>query len=79
MIEVSGCKSTRILRSQARNRVLTIAAFISGYPSDGSAIAYEESRRVGAADPQQLLVMPALPPSLKSFGAPSCCAGSKKA
>jgi len=35
LIEVNGCESMRILRSQSRNGVLTIAAFISSHLSDG--------------------------------------------
>ena len=33
MITVKDCESMRVLRSQSRNGVLTIAAFISGHPS----------------------------------------------
>ena len=33
MIEVKACKSMQVLTSQSRNRLLTIAAFISGHPS----------------------------------------------
>ena len=51
MIEVKGGKSIQILRSQWRNGVLTIAAFISGHPSDGRySVA---SRRRAGAIPRQ--------------------------
>jgi len=51
MIEVNGCESMRILRSQSRDGVLTIAAFISGHPSDGRYSV--GSRRRAGAIPRQ--------------------------
>src|SRR6516225_9300335 len=51
MIEVKGGKSIQILRSQWRNGVLTIAAFISGHPSDGRYSV--GSRRRAGAIPRQ--------------------------
>ena len=49
MIEVKACKSMQVLTSQSRNRLLTIAAFISGHPSDGrQSVA---SRRVQVRSP----------------------------
>ena len=51
MIEVKACKSMQVLTSQSRNRLLTIAAFISGHPSDGRySVA---SRRRAGAIPRQ--------------------------
>ena len=51
MIEVNGCKSMQLLRSQSRNGVLTTAAFISGRASDGRySVA---SRRRAGAIPRQ--------------------------
>ena len=49
MITVKDCESMRVLRSQSRNGVLTMAAFISGHLSDGRySVA---SRRVQARSP----------------------------
>jgi len=51
MITVKDCESMRVLRSQSRNGVLTIAAFISGHLSDGRySVA---SRRMRARSPRQ--------------------------
>ena len=47
MIEVNGCESMGVLRSQSRNDVLAIAAFISGHPSDGR-YSVAGLRRAGA-------------------------------
>ena len=47
MIEVNGCKSMQVLRSQSRNGVLTTAAFISGRASDGR-YSVASRRRAGA-------------------------------
>jgi len=51
MIEVKACKSMQVLTSQSRNRLLTIAAFISGHPSDGRYSV--GSRRRAGAIPRQ--------------------------
>jgi len=51
MITVKDCESMRVLRSQSRNGVLTIAAFISGHLSEGRySVA---SRRRAAAIPRR--------------------------
>ena len=51
MITVKDSESMRVLRSQSRNGVLTIAAFISGHLSDGRySVA---SRRMRARSPRQ--------------------------
>ena len=49
MITVKDCESMRVLRSQSRDGVLTMVAFISGHPSDGrQSVA---SRRVQVRSP----------------------------
>src|SRR5262245_43381127 len=47
MITVKDCESMRVLRNQSRDGVLTIAAFISGDPSDGR-YSVASRRRAGA-------------------------------
>ena len=51
MIKVKGSKSIQIVRSQSCNGVLTIAAFTSGYLSDGRYSV--GSRRRAGAIPRQ--------------------------
>ena len=52
MIEVKECESMRVLRSQSRDVVLTIAVFISGDPSDGR-YSVASRRRAGAIRRQE--------------------------
>ena len=52
MITVKDCESMRVLRSQSRDGVLTIAAFISGDPSDGR-YSVASRRRAGAIRRQE--------------------------
>ena len=52
MITVKDCESMRVLRSQSRDGVLTIAAFISGDSSDGR-YSVASRRRAGAIRRQE--------------------------